>query len=101
MVTPRDTFTRPVINFIANRKKTCKGNFLFTDPNFSNTRFVILLRATVKFKRGNTLFRLHMNVLTEQGAGVSEGPDLGVRQASEQRKQRREDVLIVNETIPT
>lgn len=40
-----------------------------------------------------------MNALTKQGAGVSEGPDLGVRQASEQRKQRREEVLVVNETV--
>lgn len=39
-------------------------------------------------------------MLTNQGAGVSEGPDLGVGQASEQRQQRREEVFIINEAIP-
>lgn len=38
-------------------------------------------------------------MLTKEGAGVSEGPDLGIRQANKQRKQSREEVVVVNETI--
>lgn len=41
------------------------------------------------------------DVLTNQGTGVSEGSDLGVREAGEQSQQRGEEVLIINEAIPT
>ncbi len=41
------------------------------------------------------------DVLTKQGTGVSEGSDLGVRQAGEQGQQRGEEVLIINEAIST
>lgn len=40
-------------------------------------------------------------MLTKQGAGVSEGSDLGVREASEQGQQGGEEVFIINEAIPT
>lgn len=40
-------------------------------------------------------------VLTEQGAGVSEGSDLRVRQASEQRQQGGEEELVINQAILT
>lgn len=40
-------------------------------------------------------------MLTKQGAGVSEGSDLGVRQPSEHGQQGGEEVLVINETIPT
>lgn len=41
------------------------------------------------------------NVLTKQGAGMSEASDLGVRQAGEQGQQGGEEVFIINEAIPT
>lgn len=50
------------------------------------------------------LYFIHLycaDVLTNQGTGVSEGSDLGVRQAREQVQQGGEEVLIKNEAIPT
>lgn len=38
---------------------------------------------------------------TEQGAGVSEGSDLGVRQAGEQGQQRGEEELVINDAVLT
>lgn len=37
--------------------------------------------------------------LTDEGAGVSEGPDLGVRQAGEQCQQGGEEVLVVQKAV--
>ncbi len=42
-----------------------------------------------------------MNVLTKQGAGVSEGSDLGVRQTGEKSQQGREEELVINDAILT
>lgn len=42
-----------------------------------------------------------IHVLTKQGTGVSEGSDLGVRQAGEQGQQGGEEVFVINEAIPT
>ena len=41
------------------------------------------------------------DVLTEQGAGVSEGSDLRVGQAGEQSQQGGEQVLVKNKAVPT
>lgn len=41
------------------------------------------------------------DILTKKGTSVSEGSDLRVRQASEQRQQGREEEFIINEAIPT
>lgn len=42
-----------------------------------------------------------IDVLTKKGTGVSEGSDLGVRQTGEQGQQGGEEVLVINEAIPT
>lgn len=47
----------------------------------------------------NMIYFRHLyctNVLTKQGTGVSEGSDLGVRQAGQQGQQGREEVLVIN-----
>lgn len=52
----------------------------------------------------NTFSSIHLYstyMLTKQRAGVSEGSDLGVRQAGEHGQQRGEEVFIINEAILT
>lgn len=47
----------------------------------------------------NVIYFRHLyctNVLTKQGTGVSEGSDLGVRQAGQQGQQGGEEVLVIN-----
>lgn len=40
-------------------------------------------------------------MLTKQGAGVSEGSDLWVREAGEQHQQRGEEELVIDEAVLT
>lgn len=39
--------------------------------------------------------------LTDESAGVSEGTDLRVGQTREQRNERREEIIIIQQTVPT
>lgn len=41
------------------------------------------------------------HILTKKGAGVSEGPDLWVRQAGEHGQQGREEELVINKAVLT